>query len=560
MIDLATEIHDRCARLEMKRAPWNSLWSEISRYVMPRKADTTRLALAGAQAQAHASPGTGDESFLFDSTAIRANNILANGQLTWMTPHESRWFKFAAPGPTDDEGKNWYEHCTEIAQVQLANSNFYSEIHELYLDRGGYGTAVIQVEPGQRAPLTFSNWDVGTYALEDDDEGLVDVCYRRFTRTARQLAQRYGFETLPAEVRVCLNDRVRQDEPWEVIHAIYPRPPQDIVPGSLAPWHMPVASCHVLVKGVQLLQESGYWEIPFGATRFLKWGQSPYGWSPSWMALPDARQLNFLEKQMDALAEIQAFPRLLIPSGYEFDDVDLRANGKTYFNPAEPNAVPREWLSGGKYDIGLDRANRKRESIEKAFHVDLFMMFASLEKQMTATEVAERHSEKMIQFSPTFARMTTELFTPVLRRVFMLLLRQGLFPEPPESVIVMDDSGGFIPDPKIEYTSRIALALNAAQNASFSRTIERMAPVAQLRPDVLDNYNWDQISRDVARNDGLPPDWLMPEEARDQIREERAQMQARQQQLEEAQMAAAAAKDAGSVPAESPIAGMLGAA
>src|SRR5690606_4715799 len=119
----------------------------------------------------------------------------------------------------------------------------------------------------------------------------------------------------------------------------------------------------------------------------------------------ESRQLNFLEKNMDALAEIAAFPRMLIPQNY-VGDIDTRAGGVTYFDASNPNAAPREWATNGRYDVGLDRANRKQRAIEDAFHVDLFQMFSQQEKQMTATEVSERAAEKLIQFSPTFARMT----------------------------------------------------------------------------------------------------------------------------------------------------------
>jgi len=44
------------------------------------------------------SPNADRDANLFDGTAIQANMILANGQLTWMTPHDTRWFFYDPPG------------------------------------------------------------------------------------------------------------------------------------------------------------------------------------------------------------------------------------------------------------------------------------------------------------------------------------------------------------------------------------------------------------------------------------------------------------------------------
>lgn len=552
------EIYGRASTLEIARAPWNSFWDEISKYVMPRKAEVTRLSMAGGSTGVEAPSNTAN-AMIFDSTAIRSNQILANGQLSWMTPHESRWFEFQPPYPfmRDDEAKQWYRQCTEIAQGMLARSNFYSEIHELYLDRGGYGTAVINTEEGSDGiGLYFSNWDVGSYSLCENDQGKVDTCFRRITRTARQLAQQFGVDKLPKDVAQCLDEPKKYDTPWEVIHAIFPRDPRDVYLNSIDPRRFPIASVTMMVKEHALLKEGGYFENPFGATRFLKWGASVYGWSPSWMALPDARQVSYLEMNLDALAEVAAFPRLMLPAGYEYD-LDLHAGGRNYFNPAEPNARPEEWLTGGRYDMGLDRANRKREAIEKAFHVDLFQMFANLDKQMTAREVTERHSEKLIQFSPTFARMTTELFQPLLARVFSILLRQGAFPPPPDSVFIGGPTGAVLPEPKIEFTSRIALAIAGLENAAFARTMDMVLPIAQLKPEILDNYDFDTISRDMARNDGMPARWFVPLKSVMQERQARAQQMAQIQQMEQAQLGAKAARDLGSIPPESPMAAAM---
>jgi hypothetical protein len=370
--------------------------------------------------------------------------------------------------------------------------------------------------------------------------------------TARQAALKFGVEALSDGMRKEL-DSIKSNRKFTVVHMIYPRGPGEIDLGKKDAVNKPYASVYIEKTGKHVLLASGFDEQPFFVTRYLKWKNSEaYGYSPSWTALPEAKQLNFLEKQLDSLAELTAFPRMLIPAGFD-GDIDLRAGGVTYFDPNNPNATPKEWATQGRYDIGVARAEWKRNAINEAFHVDLFKMFSMLEKQMTAREVVERSSEKLIQFSPTFARMTTELFNPLLRRVFAILARQGKFPPPPQQLAMV----GFIPEPEIAYNSRIALAIKQLENSAAMRTFEQQVGLMQMRPDMLDNYDLDEITRDMARNEGLPARWLMEEEMVAQQRAARAQAQQQAMEAEQMERTAAALGKAGAVKQDSLLAGMI---
>jgi hypothetical protein len=188
-------------------------------------------------------------------------------------------------------------------------------------------------------------------------------------------------------------------------------------------------------------------------------------------------------------------------------------------------------------------------------HVDMFRMFASLDRPaMTATEVAERASEKLVQFSPSFTRKTTELLTPMLRGVFGILIRGGQFLPPPREAILMDALGQpIIPEPEVSYVSKVALAIRAMQNLSLARTMERNAIIAQVRPEVLDNFKWDTIARETARNDGLPADWLAEADEVEEARTARAEAQAQMQQQQSMLTMAEAAGKAGSVKQDSAL-------
>jgi len=548
--DGARNVLERWEALSTELGVWKTNWQDIATYIQPRKSGITVTRSYG---------DTAPQAQLFTSTAIRGNQILANGMVSMMTPVESPWFAFDAPASQEsvDAVKAWYAQCTEIIQALMASSNFYTEVHEMFLDRGGFGTAAMHVEQGKRQVLNFTNLPIGTYAISENDEGYVDTVMREIPMTIRQAVQKFGVERLSKRVRDKYHDAKNpkaREEKITIIHGIYPRDPGEYEEGKIGAENMPIASCYIEKEGPHLIDEGGYQEMPTFVTRYLKWGEGfAYGWCPSWFALPDARQLNFLEKMMDALAEKAAFPPMIAPASMEgVTTVDVRANGVTYVEGDETQIL-REWQTQGRYDIGKDRVLQKEESINEAYHVDLFKMFSDYQgPQMTAYEASLRQNEKLIQFSPTNTRLTTEFFNPLLQRVWGLCLRAGVLPPPPQEAVQQGpDQQGYIPEPEITYTSRIALAIKSLETDGFLKTLQMLMPLVQAgKPEVLDYINFDEAVPDVARNNGCPSRFLMLDDDVQKIRDARAQAAQQAQQMAMQQHAAGIVKDAAQAKAQ----------
>jgi hypothetical protein len=167
-----------------------------------------------------------------------------------------------------------------------------------------------------------------------------------------------------------------------------------------------------------------------------------------------------------------------------------------------------------------------------------------------------RQAEKVMQFSPTFSRLTSEYLDPKLRRIFSILWRQGKMPAAPEEIqMVTQDQNVVVPVPNIAYSNRISLAIKSQQNSAYAEFMAMNQSTVEMRPEILDNLNVDTHFRESWRNAGLPEDGLMAEEAVDETRQARAEQQAQQQQMEQAQQAASMVKDAsaangGQIPEE----------
>jgi hypothetical protein len=544
----AVNLKARFEALKTLRANFVTLWGEIARYVLPRR-------LSGIMGTV-AAPGNEEESRLFDTTAVRANVTMANGQLAWMSPSDSPWFEFQPPLnlKEDDEAKRWTAECTNRAREELAQSNFYTSVHEFYLDRSAFGTAALYLED-RDGDLNFISVPIGTFVFTTNHKGTVDTFMREISFTPSQAQQMFG-SNISAALLEKASKPATQDVPVKFLHAVFKRDPAKLTPDDPSPKNMPFASTYMELDATHICEDGGVQEMPFLVSRFMLWSSSTgsvYGSSPASAALADARQVNFLQKMMDALAEKMAFPPVLAPEELE-GEIDPNAYGVTYFSKEMGAMMPKEWMTEGRYDIGLQRVQERQKAIENAFQVDLFQMFANIDKQMTAREVMERSSEKVVQFNPTFARLTSELFNPLLQRTFNIMLRRDKFGKVPDTMITPVDGGNvYIPAPIIRYASRLSLALKAAPSMGYHRTLERLSATAAIAPQVIDNFDWDRAERDMAMSDGTPPEFLIPMEKVAEIRQARAEQQAQQQQQEQAMMAADAAAKVGGIPGDSPI-------
>lgn len=531
--------------MKRDREPVEEWWQIIGEYVLPRKSYVTE-----------AGDYVDDARYrkLYDTTAIGACQTLANGHSSYISPGDQRWFYWSAPDEVrTDEAEAWYRRCSEIAALELAASNFYTQLDEGYLDRSGFGICAISAWPGRRSALNVRVHPINSYAIEENDEGYVDTIYREITQGIRQLRDLLGEQAIAKSEKLAEAWQAFQEsgknKVCTVLHCVYPREKRQI--GSKEGKNLPIASVYVCKEGKEIILESGFEDMPYCVSRFLKHtGRGDqYGFSPAWRAMPAIGQLNFLQKAMDLVAEKQAVPPVLVPDYLE-GDVDLRAGGMTIFAASRVKgsyALPQEWANQGRYDVGIDRINSKQAEIMEAFHADMFKMFTQLDRpNMTATEVAERVGEKMVQFSPSFSRFVSD-FQVFMRRTFAILLRAGKFPKPPPSAIQQNPYTGalHVGDPKVVYQSKVALAMQQFQNSGMDKLMQRILPLYEAgRTDVLDNLNWDEVVRTYARNDGVPEQVLSSEEVMDQIR------QARQEQMEqERQMAMAeqGAKAAGAV-------------
>src|SRR5690606_13746040 len=86
------------------------------------------------------------------------------------------------------------DDVTRIVTDTLARSNFYKAMPSLYTDDLCFGLAAMMILPNDDEVVTFHPLEPGTFAIALNDAGKVDSLWRTYTKTARQLVEKYGVD------------------------------------------------------------------------------------------------------------------------------------------------------------------------------------------------------------------------------------------------------------------------------------------------------------------------------------------------------------------------------
>ena len=239
--------------------------------------------------------------------------------------------------------------------------------------------------------------------------------------------------------------------------------------------------------------------------------------------------------------DYQVRPPLQVPSALKSREIDMLPGGINYVdNPAAAAAIRTAYDVNLRLDHLLTDMQDVRQRITAAFSADLFLMLAnSQDTRMTATEVAERHEEKLLMLGPVLERLHTELLDPLIEMTFDRLLEADVLPPPPPELQGMALN--------VEFVSMLAQAQRAIGINGMDRFVVALGTVAQMKPDSLDKLDADAWLDDYADRLGLEPGVLVGGRRLAMIRESRAQAQAQAAQAAQAEQTAAAAQKLGTV-------------
>lgn len=542
---MAVDVQDlarRHAALLEQRRPWEGAWRDLAGHFLP-----TRYR------------GEGDErgadkilnGKLVDSTGILAMRTLAAGLQGGMTSPARPWFRLGM----EDERlaqthgvREWMDEVAKRMRSIFHRSNFYNAVHTLYAELGAFGTAYMMELADFNDGFRFIPFTAGEYCLDINERQRVDVVFRRFRMTARQLVREFGPGRLPSYVLDGTKAADgRRTEQYAVVHAVYPRNDRD--PARKDNVNKPFASVYWLEGGVSggtgwgqssyggrphILRESGFDEFPGFGPRWDVAGNDVYGRSPAMDVLPDCRMLQQMGVTTLKAIHKAVDPPMNVAASLKSVGVDITPGGVNYVEAA-PGQAPQAAtpLLQIRPEIQAARAAilDVQRQIQQGLYNDLFrMLMAGDRAQITAREIAAKEEEKLILIGPVLERLHDELFIPLIDRTFLLMARLDMLPDPPP-----DMAGAPI---KVEFISLLAQAQKLVSTSAVDQFLFFVGKAAQSGfPEVLDAVDIDKVVDNYGEYLGVEVDMIRPLQDREALRQQRAQAQA--QAAQQAQAAAA---------------------
>ena len=511
-------IKKRCSALESDRATWEDHWQDILDYVMPRKADISFVR----------AKGTKRTEVLYDSTAITANNLLAASLQGTLTSPSLPWFHLKLRDKELNENRDvqlWLEDSARRMYDTFNESNFNTEVHELYLDLCSVGTGSMFVEEGNNGFETegihFNTLHIAEYFIQENINGQVDTLYRKYKLTARQAIEEFGEDNLGEKILEASKNK--PDKMFNFIHAVEPTKDYERALRK-ANTKLPFHSCHVCVEDKMVVRTGGYNEFPYLVPRWAKATGEIFGRSPSYNALPDIKTLN---KAVEI--GLKAWAKAIDPPLLVQDDGVI---GRVRMTPAGITVVRNDGAIkplqiGSNWQITDMKETQLRTAIRQAYYSDQLQLQEG--PQMTATEVQVRYELMQRLLGPTLGRFQSEFLNPLIERTFGIMLRAGaLMPEP-------DIIKGQQID--VEYVGPLARSQRMEESVAIERLYGLAMNVVQVDPTIMDNINHDEAIRLRATLLGVPKTILRGRDEVEELREQRAEQQQAMAQAQEQQAA-----------------------
>jgi hypothetical protein len=520
---------ERKERLWTERAHWETRWSEIARLTRP---DSLRLQTSDTN------QGQRKDHAILDNSARRALRTLGAGMMSGMTSPARPWFKLALPDKDLMESakvKQWLHDVGGLMQRVFAASNTYNTLHQTYVNLGAFGTSAFFMQPDFDRIVHNFPMVTGEYALATDDKGRVNTIVRQMRMTTGQMAKKFQRDRLSTAVRNLLS-RDKYDEWVDVIHFIEPREYRDKTKADKL--NMPWSSVYFERggEGDIILSESGFRSFPVMAPRWEVEGNDTWGLSPGMECIGDVKQLQFQQTRKSQAIDYKVNPPLAVPHGYQ-EKGSSRLPGGVMYVPASGGTTPIK----SAWDVNLELRDLKediedvRRRISSTFYEDLFQMLVNDRRSgITATEIAERHEEKMLMLGPVLERLHNELLAPMIDYTIGRLAEVGALPPAPPEMEGMEL--------ETEFISVLAQAQRAVSAAGADRLLGTVSSLAAIKPDIVDKIDSDQIVDMYGEMFGVDPKIIVPDDKVAEIRAARAQAQQAQQQAEAAPAMANTAK------------------
>ena len=533
-------------QLEIERSSFISQWKENNDFVAPRR---------GRFFADDVNKGDRRNQRIIDNTPVVASRTLVSGMMAGITSPSRPWFRLGPPGGSSNESSSgdlvsWLHLVTELMTETFARSNLYRVLPVCYKDMGTFGTGCVFVEDDPDDIVRFYSCPIGSYSIAQGPSLKVNTYIREFQMTANQIVDKFGRDpsdprkidwTNISETVKSLYGSASGETFITLIHAIVPN--WDHRPDKLDSKFKKYLSVHyelgrhgrniggrvesnTSADRYKILRQSGYDIFPVLAPRWEVTGEDVYGTDcPATTAIGDIKQLQLAEKRGLQAIEKKIIPDLKAPASIKGQGKVNQQNANVTYLPDNANPQSLSPI----YEVNFDnkdleyKQEQVRKRIERAFFVDVILSLSSTDRrQITAREVEERSSEKLLVMGPVLEQLNQDLLNPLIDITFQKLLDAGKIPPPPEELRGKDL--------KVEYISVMAQAQKLVSAGNVEQFVGFLGGLAQLKPDALKKVNEDILVKEYAEITSITPDVIRSDDVVNQERAADAQAQLREEQ------------------------------
>jgi len=323
------------------RGQWLRRWDDCMRYTFPTSDD--------------------DSATLFDATAADATDNLAASMYTLLTPPESLWINLVRESELSPDTEN----ATMMLRAHLNDSNFYTVIHQCYLDLVILGTTCLFMSEnpiGSDSAFSFTAIPMSYIAIAKN------AVFHTTSMTALEISEKYPTWTPPENLRESI-----KNNPELKLKLV-----QALIDNDFTAW---------LDVGGDIennIVSTGRFETnPYIIFRWALSSGEQYGRSPVMRSLPDIKTANkFVELVLKNAT-------IAVIGIWQADDDGVINLSNINLTPGAiiPKAVGSSGLtplaSGADFDVSQIILGDLRERIRHALLADRLGLLK--DKEMTAT-------------------------------------------------------------------------------------------------------------------------------------------------------------------------------
>ena len=358
-----------------EREVWLPRWKSAMRYTIPT--DDT------------------DVANLFDATASDAVDNLAASMYSLLTPPESLWINLVRESDLSPDA----DVATAMLRAHLNDSNFYTTVHQCYIDLVVLGTACLFMAEnpiGADSAFSFTAIPMTDIAI------LPGAVFHTTSVPVGEIEDRYPNITLPNNIKNMI-----KDNPQTPVKLV-----QSLVGQDFTAWLDIGGDIENNIVARGTFETNPY--------IIFRWS----GRGPVLRALPDIKTAN-------KVVELVLKNATIAVSGiWQADDDGVINLSNINLTPGAiiPKAVGSSGLtplaSGADFDVSQIVLRDLRDRIRHTLLADRLGLLS--DKEMTATEILARNADMVRILGATYGRLLHEFIRPLCERGLQILSRRGL--------------------------------------------------------------------------------------------------------------------------------------